>query len=543
MPFVSKLILFISLWFLLLPAFTQDLDSLTTLFESIPGDSGDEIEQLNIIAKQYARSYPSIAEQFANKALQQSKRLGLREKEAEAHLNISRVHRTKSDLTKALEHGFNAYYIYEELADSVGMAIAANSIGNYYKDLREVDSSFRFFRLSLQVNNGDLETKGVSFNNIGSVFIDISQFDSAEIYYQKALDIREEIKDYKGLGITYGNLGIVYLERDNDPGKAKAFYEKSIQMKEEVGDFFQLAFTYINMGNLHRNIGKYAEAREYYQTAVDYAESAQAKGVKASVYSRWARSERMAGNERLAREYERLNSRYYIEVLEERQKTELEQLQASYNLLKKEQELVINQQCIELLEKDQRILLIQLVGLALLAIFLIVLYVVQRSKSRKEKELQELKHARLQNELEHKNNELSSFTLNFIQKQEMMDQLNTIVKTVKNESSIEKMKSKIKDLNHVIANQSRNDKEWENFRIYFEKVHTNFFNSLKGKFPDLSITDLRLAALIKLKLTIKETAAVLGIAPDSVKTARYRLRSKLNLDHEQNLFDFLASFS
>jgi len=57
--------------------------------------------------------------------------------------------------------------------------------------------------------------------------------------------------------------------------------------------------------------------------------------------------------------------------------------------------------------------------------------------------------------------------------------------------------------------------------------------------PNLSTNDYRLAALISLNLSIKESATLLNISPNSVKTARYRLRTKLNVETGQDLFVFL----
>jgi len=55
----------------------------------------------------------------------------------------------------------------------------------------------------------------------------------------------------------------------------------------------------------------------------------------------------------------------------------------------------------------------------------------------------------------------------------------------------------------------------------------------------LTPNELRLSALIKLNLTIKEIAAIMGISPDSIKTARYRLRKKLNMQTGENLTKFM----
>ena len=520
----------------------NNTDSLVVLYDQIEGSSELEIDQLNQIAEDHAASSPSISEQFARKALSQSQSAIYRSGEASAYLNLSKIYRTRSDLTKALENGFRSFRIFEKLGDSMQMAVAYNSVGTYFKDLNMPDSCLKYLNKALSLNRRDAKTRGTTYNNMGSIYLDMDQLDSAEYYYQKSLDIREEIKDLYGLGITYGNMGIIAIQKDNDPDKAKSYYEKSLDMKRQNGDFFQIAFTYINLGNLHRNIGRFEEARNYYQTAVDYADSAEAKGIKASTYVRWARSERRAGNIELANEYDRLSNRYYIEVLEERQKSELAQLEAGHKLAKREQELLINQQHIRLLEQEQALQFVQIIALLSFIALLILLFILYRTRGKKNRELQESKQTKLQSELNHKNNELSTFTINFIQKQEMMEQLTQIAKELKSKESSEIVKAKIRELERVINAQQRNDKEWDNFRIYFEKVHTDFFQRLQADFEGLTITDLRLAALIKLNLSIKETASVLGIAHGSVKTSRYRLRAKLGLAHDESLLDFLARY-
>jgi DNA-binding CsgD family transcriptional regulator len=85
------------------------------------------------------------------------------------------------------------------------------------------------------------------------------------------------------------------------------------------------------------------------------------------------------------------------------------------------------------------------------------------------------------------------------------------------------------------------DNSWNDFDLYFESINKNFYTRLKQSYPDISTNDLKICALIKLNLSIKEMASILNISPDSVKTARYRLRKKLQLSTEDNLTSFILS--
>jgi DNA-binding NarL/FixJ family response regulator len=101
----------------------------------------------------------------------------------------------------------------------------------------------------------------------------------------------------------------------------------------------------------------------------------------------------------------------------------------------------------------------------------------------------------------------------------------------------------VEKFSKVLQLNIHTDDDWEFFKKAFEEVYPRFFGALRYSYPELTPAELRLSALIKLKLSIKESAAVLGISLDSVKTARYRLRKKLMLHEEENLEEFIARVS
>jgi DNA-binding CsgD family transcriptional regulator len=53
---------------------------------------------------------------------------------------------------------------------------------------------------------------------------------------------------------------------------------------------------------------------------------------------------------------------------------------------------------------------------------------------------------------------------------------------------------------------------------------------------------MRLIALLKMNLSSKEIADILGISADGIKKARYRLRKKMNLEDSQ-LQSYLLNLS
>ena len=89
----------------------------------------------------------------------------------------------------------------------------------------------------------------------------------------------------------------------------------------------------------------------------------------------------------------------------------------------------------------------------------------------------------------------------------------------------------------LIKKNLRSEKDWDLFRLYFEDVNKQFYADLSEVNPELTANDLKLCALLKLNMNIKESASVMNIEPASVKTARYKVRKKLKLKPEEDLVE------
>jgi DNA-binding CsgD family transcriptional regulator len=73
----------------------------------------------------------------------------------------------------------------------------------------------------------------------------------------------------------------------------------------------------------------------------------------------------------------------------------------------------------------------------------------------------------------------------------------------------------------------------------FGRVHANFYGELLRICPELSPSEIRIAALLRLNLSTKEMEALTFKSESGIKSIRYRLRKKLGLDSDDNLTAFL----
>ena len=83
----------------------------------------------------------------------------------------------------------------------------------------------------------------------------------------------------------------------------------------------------------------------------------------------------------------------------------------------------------------------------------------------------------------------------------------------------------------------------EIFDVNFEKIHHDFFEKLKQLDPTITKRELRLCAFVKMDLTNKEISPLLNISTRGVETARYKVRKKLNVSHEENFTAFLEKIA
>ncbi len=168
-----------------------------------------------------------------------------------------------------------------------------------------------------------------------------------------------------------------------------------------------------------------------------------------------------------------------------------------------------------------------------------LIYIHELERSKTESELVALRNEKLEADLNFKNTELASSAMHLVKKGELLTKVKTelshITKKIDNEYAIAELKKMIK----ALGEDEQLDEEWAFFTKHFDKVHSYFIRSLKLIHPNISNSEIKLSAYLRMNLTTKEIAQLMNISVRGVEISRYRLRKKLNLPTETNLFDYL----
>ncbi len=515
------------------------VDSLLSLLQAYAGEDQSKVDLLNQLGFEYWIIAPAKSEVYGSRAYDLAKNLDYPQGAAFAERVIGVSHWARGNYDKAIPHLMEAYKGYQMLQDTLGLANSLMNIGLVYSDQRNFTDAFSNFFESIKLFEqlGEEGRIATTYNKIGSIYSEQGQFDKGKEYFEKALVIhRRQNFDY-GIAETYNRLGLMYRDQ-GELQKGLDLINQSLAISERISDLEGVTKNLENLASIYIKQQRFDEAERYLTQGLELASKIGSKKWLKDIYFdlnevAYSRGD-LAGALNYYQQYSTLKDSLY----NEEKLAQMADMQAQLELAQQEKTIALKKQEIDLLQQQARfddltrnILIAGLIFFVILG-YLIVSQLQLRIKNSK------LRERELQRELDFKSRELTTYTLNFIQKNEIMEELKGSINLLQKNSDTD-LSKKLGGLHRLVEHSFNLDKDWQEFKLYFEQVHPHFFALISRHFPNLTSSELRLCALLKLNLSMKESATILGISPDSVKTARYRLRKKLNLANEANLSDFI----
>lgn len=384
---------------------------------------------------------------------------------------------------------------------------------------------------------------GIIYNSLGVAYSKLNLSDSSEYFHRKALEERIQTKDLRYLPVSLIRVADIEAAKGNKR-ESKSLYDRAFFLADSTGNRQEEVMALLAIGkwkmNFEKNfndaesdylkaesIAKVLSDRSFYLNAIDHL--IELKKVQGDFSGALRLSEEEAAIRDSMNSWEKQKIQQSLEI--------------QYDVAEKERQLKLIQNENDISRLTNYLLWATIAFLLLFAGGII--YFIRKNHKRDKlllqtkvelvKALEEQKVLReqyMQNELEYKEAQLSALTVQMLQKNELMQELREKLEA---DQSI----SKDSPLTRLVNKGQNQEKEWADFNVQFESINKNFYARIRQAYPDISPNDLKICALIKLNLSIKEMAGILNISPDSVKTARYRLRKKLQLNSEDNLTEFI----
>lgn len=398
----------------------------------------------------------------------------------------------------ALGYYFDALNIYNVAVES-GVALEEraniqglyNNIGNIYESKDELEKAEEYYLkgLALAENKNDERNIGIICNNLGNLELQKQEYQKSLEFLLKSLDARQKINDKSGIAKSYYHLSL-YYQKLLEFEKALEFAQKALEISQEVNEPLSEQVSAMLMYQIYKEQGKFEEALRFHEL------------------------------------YKQLND----SLINDSKISEITRLQLKFDYEKEEIEKE------EAHQKSVYTVIIIISVLILGLIILALLFVLSKSRHKRMR----LENDQLERDMAVKNKELTTNVIYLMKKNELIISITERLLDLKAQLKGEN----VTRLNRIILDlQSVSDKEvWTEFEYRFQNVHEEFYQKLKEKFPELSPSEIRLAAFLRLNMTSKEISSITGQSVNSLETARYRLRKKLGITNQEvNLVNFLLN--
>ncbi|TGD56916.1 tetratricopeptide repeat protein [Flavobacterium humi] len=480
--------------------------------------------------------------------------------------------------------------------------LALNNIGANYYLLLEYGEALNYYLEAYTVAIKKLEPKDemIVLNNIAILYSKEKKYDKANEYFNKAYGIAKENKDDFRMGLYALNMGNLANESNNYK-LGKDYFTESLPLLVSQPQFLVLAK--IGLGDCDIALGNPKRAREsatellrttkdlefnhtgislcmiisraflkenQLDEALDYAKKTLERKpnleTKLQVFGLLSEIHFKKKNYAAALQYKDsiINTNLELDKIKNNKLYENSKVKLEIQNYKNQSERNESK-----LVSERRIFYSVLLSIIIIVIFVVwtlrnlslkhkqkkliaerneQILVLELEKEKRELLLLEkqfnenstlslLEQERLKNEVELKNRKLSAKALYLsgrnIMIEEVLSGLTDLLHGSKNNSLIEYIQT--------LKNHLRTDNEWDSFITHFEEVNQGFLTSLKTKHPNLTSNDIRFLSYIYMNLSTKEIASMLNITQDSCRKRKERISTKMELEKDVNLYDYLAS--
>ena len=141
-----------------------------------------------------------------------------------------------------------------------------------------------------------------------------------------------------------------------------------------------------------------------------------------------------------------------------------------------------------------------------------------------------------------KQKQVAADALYLNQKNTMLSEIENNLTKALSDRSYSNSGNEFRKIFDIINSYKQLDKDWKMLIANFEEVHPGFFSRLKKTHPQLSSSDIKHCACIKMNFGTKEIARFFNIKAPSVQIARVRLKKKMDLPELVDLRSYILNF-
>jgi signal transduction histidine kinase len=346
----------------------KEIDSLLQLLDKATADT----TRLNLnrrIGNFYMDNNAGKAIEYFMKVQDLAKKLNLPLQLANSYYSTGFCYLVKGDYDKSLANYQQSIRIYETLKDTFRLSNALMSVGNVYSsnnNFQKVNEYYEKAQALVEVMKDSVQLSSI-YSERGNILNQQKKYDSALVYQQKALHIARLMKDQYLISNTYVNIGLTYKHL-NQINQSLAYYDSAAAIYNATETPIDIwAAFYNNIASTYSQAGNYAKAKEAFDQSIAYALKAGSPAIEMENYRNMADMYEHMKDYRLQSLYQK---KYYTlkdSLFSTDNKNQLTQLEADYQVEKKNAEIV-KKDAEVILQKSQRNIFIIIAVAALLLV-------------------------------------------------------------------------------------------------------------------------------------------------------------------------------
>lgn len=474
------------------------------------------------------------------------------------HIFTAAINKIIGNYVNALKNYQAAADLSQQTSDAKNLFLANCGMGSVHLERHEPKLAIEYFTRALALSTAidDPGLLAILYSNIGKTHETLHIPDSAMYYYQMSLAKRKETGGIRGIASSeyqIGNLLIKMQQYQNALPLLSASKEKYITLKDDMG----ICINKIDMAAALYYLGRQQEAEDLTEKVFAMISQLENPNLLSRAYTNLAPALAATGNYKTSWQYLQENNHIRESLSLVNREKIIRELEVQFQTRQREEEIRMLQDLNQAQQKNIVLLYLLLAFLFALITLLFIMFrlkatslkrkseLYEREKTirQQETQLKEKQQQLLKEQLETKNRELASKALEMLRVNEtlgdVIEKLGNLRTNVNGNEQITKI------LNSIVCGleaQLKNN-SWNEFEKIFTNIHSDFFNKLLSLCPDLTGTEIKIAALLKLNLNTKEIAAITFKSEAGIKSTRYRLRKKLTLDNDESLIPFLMKLS
>ena len=226
-------------------------------------------------------SYAKIGMEYAKKALIIAEDIGYKKGMANAANSLAEFYKNLSDSANVVKYYNYSLNIRKSLGNNFRLAQSYISLGDFYNKHAEYLKAYEFYDSALYLVEYSPDSVFLSdcFNSLGVLYQHIGDYESSIKYLLSSLKIRETFKDTIRIAEVYNNIWSSYfaLWQSNNQfrdelNQALKYYNKSISIYKTYSNKCLIAQLYNNIGVINSSLGDYDAALHYLKISLDLRE-------------------------------------------------------------------------------------------------------------------------------------------------------------------------------------------------------------------------------------------------------------------------------